>query len=134
MGFVGLSDFSRSFAHHDPCLSVVNIALLHFSSSLGSRLFSPRILRLLLLFPSKYGFKFCRWTILPVMVVLGTEYACGLEITSQNTELCKSSGSGLAHYLASGRKLWNPSSEGQSFFRPSYGTNLAIALISMGGL
>ena len=75
---------------------------------------------------------------LSVMLVLGFvawKYSCGLELTSWNSERCKSCGSGLTQYLANARKLGNwKSSEGLSFFRPSHGTNLAIMLVLAGDI
>ena len=63
-----------------------------------------------------------KWKMLPVMLVLGfvaLKYACGLELTSWNSDRLESFGSGLAQFLANARKLGNrKKSEGQSFLRP----------------
>ena len=70
-----------------------------------------------------------------VLDFVAWKYSCGLGLTSWNSERCTSCGSGLTLYLANARKLGNrKSSEGISFFRPSYGTNLAIMLILAGDI
>ena len=48
------------------------------------------------------------WKMLTVMLVLGSvalKYACGLGLTSWNSERCKICGSGLAQYLANEQML-----------------------------